>query len=102
MPGLCLSRAASRVTVRVHSRVRSPAKQHKRTASFIATEDNSRFSESSELSFNGYLPETQRGNKVMVVVDSSYEAKGALDWALSHTVQSQDTIILLHVARQGT
>ncbi|XP_010031078.2 uncharacterized protein LOC104420979 [Eucalyptus grandis] len=40
------------------------------------------------------------GNKVMVVVDSSLEAKGALEWALSHTVQSQDdAIVLLHVAK---
>ncbi|KAI3807400.1 hypothetical protein L1987_23327 [Smallanthus sonchifolius] len=38
------------------------------------------------------------GNKVMVVVDSSTESKGALQWALDHTVQNQDTIILLHVA----
>ncbi|KAF7846654.1 hypothetical protein BT93_L3952 [Corymbia citriodora subsp. variegata] len=36
----------------------------------------------------------------MVVVDSSMEAKGALEWALSHTVQSQDdAIVLLHVAK---
>ncbi|XP_061988009.1 uncharacterized protein LOC133706486 isoform X1 [Rosa rugosa] len=39
------------------------------------------------------------GNKIMVVVDSSLEAKGALEWALSHTVQAQDTIVLLHVAQ---
>ena len=38
------------------------------------------------------------GNKIMIVVDSSLEAKGALEWALSHTVQSQDTVVLLHVA----
>lgn len=41
----------------------------------------------------------ESGNKVMVVVDSSFEAKGALDWALSHTIQSQDTVVLVHVAR---
>lgn len=39
------------------------------------------------------------GNKIMVVVDSSLEAEGALEWALSHTVQTQDTIVLLHVAQ---
>lgn len=38
------------------------------------------------------------GNKIMIVVDSSLEAKGALEWALSHTVQSQDTVILVHVS----
>ncbi|XLR52445.1 hypothetical protein HN51_003173 [Arachis hypogaea] len=35
----------------------------------------------------------------MVVVDSSFEAKGALDWALSHTIQRQDNVILVHVAK---
>ncbi|KAD6119227.1 hypothetical protein E3N88_10498 [Mikania micrantha] len=37
------------------------------------------------------------GNKVMVVVDSSTGSKGALQWALDHTVQNQDVMILLHV-----
>lgn len=39
------------------------------------------------------------GNKIMVVVDSSLETKGALEWALSHTVQTQDTLFLLHVIK---
>eukprot|EP01018_Ginkgo_biloba_P017157 Gb_26614 [translate_table: standard] len=37
--------------------------------------------------------------KIMIVVDSSPEAKRALLWALSHTVQDQDTVVLLHVVR---
>ncbi|KAK4252553.1 hypothetical protein QN277_014538 [Acacia crassicarpa] len=44
-------------------------------------------------------------NKIMVVVNSSFEAKCALDWALSHAVQSQDTVVLLHALKpssQGT
>ncbi|CAN4100364.1 unnamed protein product [Withania somnifera] len=36
-------------------------------------------------------------NRVMVVVDPSLDANCALQWALSHTVQCQDTIILLYV-----
>nr|XP_025672711.1 uncharacterized protein LOC112772015 [Arachis hypogaea] len=43
--------------------------------------------------------ETGGNNRVMVVVDSSFEAKGALDWALSHTIQRQDNVILVHVAK---
>ncbi|KAL6505664.1 hypothetical protein OROHE_023043 [Orobanche hederae] len=39
------------------------------------------------------------GRKVMVVVDSSGEAKNALEWALSHTVQNQDIMVLLHVIK---
>lgn len=37
--------------------------------------------------------------KIMVVVDSSAEAKGALQWALTHSVQSDDTLILLHATK---
>ncbi|KAG8388783.1 hypothetical protein BUALT_Bualt02G0161100 [Buddleja alternifolia] len=100
MPGLCISRAATQVRVRVSSRVRvrSPSQHYKKTASFIKSGDVS--SENDEFSFNSYLKESESGNRVMVVVDSSLQAKGALDWALSHTVQSQDTIILLHIAKQ--
>lgn len=40
------------------------------------------------------------GNRVMVVVDSSLEAEGALEWALSHTVQNhRDCIVLLRVVK---
>ncbi|XP_022966082.1 uncharacterized protein LOC111465801 [Cucurbita maxima] len=41
------------------------------------------------------------GNRIMVVVDSSFGGKGALEWALSHAVQNQDSIILLHVAKSS-
>ncbi|XP_059655031.1 uncharacterized protein LOC132302170 [Cornus florida] len=39
------------------------------------------------------------GRKIMVVIDSSLEAKGALHWALTHTIQSQDIVVLLYVAK---
>lgn len=39
------------------------------------------------------------GRRVMVAVDSSAEAKCALQWALSHSVQSSDTVVLLDVAK---
>jgi hypothetical protein len=42
---------------------------------------------------------SENGNKIMVVVDSSLEAMGALEWALTHAVQSQDNVVLLHVSR---
>ncbi|CDP22093.1 unnamed protein product [Coffea canephora] len=35
----------------------------------------------------------------MIVVDSSPEAKNAIQWALTHTVQSQDLVILLYVTK---
>ncbi|GFP84524.1 hypothetical protein PHJA_000596300 [Phtheirospermum japonicum] len=103
MPGWCRSHVATHIRVRArsHVRVRSPSRQCKKTAGFTKAEEKSEFShEVNEFSFNSYLPESECGNRVMVVVGSSPEAKGALEWALSHTVQSQDTIILLHVAKQ--
>ncbi|KAI3467214.1 hypothetical protein Pfo_023877 [Paulownia fortunei] len=39
------------------------------------------------------------GRKIMIVVDSSMEAKNAVQWALSHTVQNQDMVILLYVTK---
>lgn len=94
-----MSRAAARV--RVH--VRSPLQHYKKGASFFRADEESELSHKiNDLSLNWYLPESECGNRVMVVIESNHEAKGALEWALSHTVQSQDTIILLHVARKGT
>ncbi|KAK3002710.1 hypothetical protein RJ639_019198 [Escallonia herrerae] len=85
-------------------RARSPPQQHKKTYSPIRSEVKSEFSSKNSIemdfiSSDHPKPESEDGNKVMVVVDSSKEAKGALQWALSHTVQNQDTIILLHVTK---
>ncbi|KAK9105221.1 hypothetical protein Scep_022065 [Stephania cephalantha] len=46
-------------------------------------------------------PENQIGKRIMIVVDSSPEAKGALQWALSHAASEQDTIILLYVSKSS-
>ncbi|KAK4781743.1 hypothetical protein SAY86_015845 [Trapa natans] len=43
------------------------------------------------------------GNRVMVVVDSSLDAKGALEWTLSHAVQTRrDCIVLLQVVKHAS
>ncbi|KAG1341934.1 hypothetical protein COCNU_05G001630 [Cocos nucifera] len=39
------------------------------------------------------------GRRIMVVADSSPEAKTALQWTLSHSVQSNDTIVLLDIVK---
>ncbi|KDP31380.1 hypothetical protein JCGZ_11756 [Jatropha curcas] len=75
-------------------RVRSPSIRGKPTSKFIDDDQKIEFLGSEMENFGD-----KNGNKVMVVVDSSLEAKGALEWALSHTVQSQDTIILLFVSK---
>ncbi|KAI3967707.1 hypothetical protein MKX01_039617 [Papaver californicum] len=42
------------------------------------------------------------GRRIMVVVDLSYEVASAIQWTLTHTVQSQDTLVLLHVAKPNS
>lgn len=42
------------------------------------------------------------GRRIMVVVDSSREAEAALQWALSHAVQSPDTIVLVDVIKSSS
>ncbi|KFK25951.1 hypothetical protein AALP_AA8G183900 [Arabis alpina] len=49
--------------------------------------------------------EAEGGNRVMVVVDKALASTGALEWAITHTLQSQDTLFLLYFAkpfRQGS
>ncbi|KAL7153063.1 hypothetical protein ABFS83_04G140000 [Erythranthe nasuta] len=97
--GLCMSHAGVRVRSRV--RVRSPTQTNYKKSTYKGEEENSRLSnEVDEFSFNSYLPDKETGNRVMVVIDSGPESKRALEWALSHTVQSRDTIILFHVTKQ--
>ncbi|KAI3842452.1 hypothetical protein MKX03_035059 [Papaver bracteatum] len=103
-PNFCLSR------VTTHFRVRSPLVQSKPASKSIinANEDNvfvDNGDEKTISSVNGAEmgKETSSsvliGRRIMLVVDSSLEAKGAIQWALSHTIQNQDTIILLSVTK---
>lgn len=43
--------------------------------------------------------ETEGGNRVMVVVDKALASTGALEWAITHTLQPQDTLFLLYFAQ---
>ncbi|KAM0979958.1 hypothetical protein ACFX13_016004 [Malus domestica] len=84
--------------------LRSKHTSRRRSGSVKATTDHNsteflnNISSSGDDDLSSTAEDMKSGNKIMVVVDSSLEAKGALEWALSHTVQSQDTIVLLHVA----
>lgn len=42
-------------------------------------------------------PESTAARKVMVVADQSRESAGALQYALSHAIMENDTLILLHI-----
>ncbi|XP_076890129.1 uncharacterized protein LOC143541108 [Bidens hawaiensis] len=100
-------------SMRTRVQVRSPSPRHKKsyslgrlndsvkTVAFSGSENSSgelNFDISREMLKGETEADDGCGNKVMVVVDSSNESKGALQWALDHTVQNQDTMILLHVA----
>lgn len=89
---LCIGHATPRVRACSSSSFRSKSSS---TASTTKYANRTEFPSSEDSGRD----KGETGNKVMVVVDSSFEAKGALDWALSHTVQSQDTVVLVHVAR---
>ncbi|KAK1293043.1 hypothetical protein QJS10_CPB17g02101 [Acorus calamus] len=80
LPGFCLNRVATRV------RVRSPPVVEAKPVSAAKGP-------------GGGEGVTTAGRKVMIVVDSSPEAKCALQWALSHAIQGQDTVVLLSVIR---
>ncbi|XP_006292771.2 universal stress protein PHOS32 [Capsella rubella] len=43
--------------------------------------------------------QVESGRKVMVVVDTTSQSKNALQWALTHCVQDEDNITLLHVTK---
>ncbi|KAK4374609.1 hypothetical protein RND71_005286 [Anisodus tanguticus] len=97
LPGFCRTRAVVRV------RARSPSQSYKKT-DLIKFNDTESKCSSMEMSFNSVDSRTDsegsgNNNRVMVVVDPSLDANCALQWALSHTVQSQDTVILLYVSK---
>ncbi|CAH2072525.1 unnamed protein product, partial [Thlaspi arvense] len=43
--------------------------------------------------------EAEGGNRVMVVVDKALASTGALEWAITHTLQPRDTLFLLYFAQ---
>lgn len=92
MPSFCLSK------MRPILRVRSPTLSLKKCSSSNSSSNKKDYDEKSHFcsvdneKISGYT-----GRKIMVVIDSSVESKNALYWALTHTVQSQDLVILLYV-----
>ncbi|KAK4843392.1 hypothetical protein QYF36_007524 [Acer negundo] len=98
-PRLSISKSVARV------RVHSPTLQRQRrkaSASSVETDQTIEFlCNGEEIDYSDEKLEGGGGNKVMVAVDSSLDAKGALEWALTHTLQNQDTILLVSVANSS-
>ncbi|PSR88374.1 Universal stress protein like [Actinidia chinensis var. chinensis] len=95
LSGFCLNR------IRPHVRVRSPPVQSKLDVNSTKNDQKKENSGSvvEENSGGGKKSGEEIGRRIMIVVDSSIEAKGALQWALTHTVQNQDMVILLYVTK---
>ncbi|KAK6921873.1 UspA [Dillenia turbinata] len=93
LPSFCLNRIIP------HVRVRSPPIQSKCDSNSAKSCDRKAEDVGVEKFKEGVKPGCVIGRKIMIVSDSSAEAKAALQWALSHSVQSQDTLILLYVAK---
>lgn len=89
MPNFCLNK------IRPLARVRSPP-------SHATIEKRDGFSGGRKVN-TGRRADKKSGElscrKIMIVVDSSIHANNALQWALTHTVQNQDLVILLHVTK---
>ncbi|KAG8366480.1 hypothetical protein BUALT_Bualt17G0084400 [Buddleja alternifolia] len=97
MPNFCLNR------IRPLVRVRSPPSNANSTTINDRDHDQKKdgFSDVVKEDSGGGVkkPGAVSGRKIMIVVDSSAEAKNAVQWALSHTVQNQDMIVLLYVTK---
>ncbi|KAL0296827.1 UNVERIFIED_CONTAM: hypothetical protein Sradi_6734800 [Sesamum radiatum] len=100
MPNFCLNRI--RPLVRVRSPPPLQAQNQEHSASIIDEQKQEGFVSVDKKDDSGGAaekPAAASGRKIMIVVDSSVEAKNAVQWALSHTVQNQDTIVLLCVTK---
>lgn len=101
LSGFCTGRASAR------TRVRAQPQQYKQSYNSVYNDNDMAGSSNNSIEMNFKTdmiePETESegGNRVLVVVDFSPESKNALEWALSHTVQTRDTVSLLLVTRQG-
>lgn len=101
IPGFCLNRI--RPQVRIRSPIAQSAKNHSESA--VSEEekkgdDGNAEKEKRSIEVVNVKPAVINvGRKIMVVVDSSPEAKNAIHWALTHTVRSHDVLILLYVTK---
>lgn len=104
LPSFCLNRTRPLVRVRSPSSIKS--KPEAANSISLKTDPDQKKTQESPSTSSTIGKENAKagliniGRRIMIVVDSSVEAKGALQWALSpSTVQSHDTLILLYVTK---
>ncbi|KAL3636189.1 hypothetical protein CASFOL_020736 [Castilleja foliolosa] len=93
MPKFCLNR------IRPQARVRNSSPIQSNNHENPCDEKKDVFVDIDRKDVSGEKMKANSGRKVVVVVDSSMEAKDALQWTLSHTLQNQDILVLLHVIK---
>lgn len=108
IPSFCLNRIRPHVQIRF-----SPIKNHAKSLYGTTKNEDDQEERRVEDCGGGDVDEEEKknsgdgvtvkplGRKIMILVDSSLEAKNALQWALTHTVQSQDVVILLYVTKRS-
>lgn len=100
MPNFCLTRI--RPLIRVRSPPPQSSLQSQNYENPTAAGDEEKKDYAKDDDSGEKLKATVSGRRIMIVVDSSIEAKNAVQWALSHTVQNQDAVILLHVVKPSS
>ncbi|XP_019180615.1 PREDICTED: universal stress protein PHOS32 [Ipomoea nil] len=111
IPSFCLNRIRPHVQIRF-SPIKNHAKHHGTTKNEDDDEEERRVvkgwggggvdeEEEEKKKNSGDATVKFPGRKIMILVDSSLEAKNALQWALTHTVQSQDVVVLLYVTKRS-
>lgn len=93
LTSFCLNRGAIPV------RVGSPPIESKLISATVEACQSLEPSAIVEESSGATKKDVKVGRRIMVVVDSSPEAKTALQWTLSHSLQSSDTIVLLDIVK---
>ncbi|OIS95893.1 PREDICTED: uncharacterized protein LOC109235327 [Nicotiana attenuata] len=105
MPSFCLNR------IRPHVQIRSPpiqAKNNENLAKKVECDDHEEKKDTSsamaEEKNTGDIAKSTPiiGRKIMIVIDSNLESKNALQWALTHTVQSHDLLVLLYFTKSSS
>ncbi|XP_047325724.1 uncharacterized protein LOC124929413 [Impatiens glandulifera] len=110
LPGLCTG--ASGNNVRARTPPPKKQQQYRLTQNSVFADEFSNGNSSSSSSNGSGVMDFNNGcklkqqedggnNKVVLVVDPSLDANGALQWVFSHTVQAGDTLLLLHVVKSS-
>ena len=106
MQTFCVNRIRPFVRIPIQNKLGSPKNYEKKNDQIGHDQVDSNDHISTKFHIDGDVNGEEKlkamGRKIMVVVDPSAEAKGALQWVLTHTVQSHDVIILLYVAKLKT